>query len=222
MHVEEYRRKYRESVIPPTYDGNRNVRNNVACCAGMIGGSVLMLEQWSWGTALAFAGGALAFNGLEYSFHRWVSHEKRPALAASYRRHAGEHHGFFDAENMSSPSLADYHVTIMPTATIAIYFIAFLLILGLPIGLIAGRSAGAAFSLAIAVSLFQLDILHHYYHVGSDTRLARLLGRFAYFRYLKALHARHHAKGSMAHQGFNITHPLFDWILGTLGARHGS
>src|SRR5690606_16766483 len=109
---------------------------------------------------------------------------------------------------------------------IAAYFVVFMLLIGLPIGLLAGAKACAGFALGIALSLFQLDLLHFYYHLSPQAPLCRWLDRFAYFRFLKALHRTHHDRRCMTQVAFNITHPLFDLILGTLPKKeslvHGS
>ena len=224
MDIEKYRNTYRESIIPPNYNGHRNALFNLLACIFLCVASLCFLEVAGWPALGGFGAGLVVFNLFEYSFHRWISHRKRPGLERSYRRHTGEHHGFFSAEQMTSPLLLDYHVTIMPTGTIFAYFILFFLVFSLPIRYFFGASPAAAFSAGIAVSLLQLDQLHYYYHLDDRAPLSRLLNCSAYFRYLKRSHAMHHDRSNMVRHGFNITHPLFDWIFNTLSKenKHGS
>ena len=224
--IEMFREHYRRDTIPERYEGMRNLRANLALCALLVAGSLLVLGVPDAVGVVGCLTGLLIFNFFEYAFHRWVSHRRRPGLRRSYQRHTGEHHGFFSADRMTSPELRDYHVTIMPPGTIAASFLVFMLLIGLPLALLAGRQCAAGFALGVALSLFQLDLLHFYYHLSPDAPLCRWLDRLAYFRFLKRLHRTHHDRRHMTQVAFNITHPLFDLILGTLPKKehtdHGS
>lgn len=214
--VQTFREHYRREVIPPRYDGRSNIRNNLLLCALLTLSSAVCAGHWSTHTVAGFVIGALVFNWFEYAFHRWISHRKRAALASSYLRHTGHHHGFFKRDSMVSHVAEDVHVTVMPTATIAAYFVAYVVLLGPIVLFTLGGAATGSFAMAIALSLLQLDVLHHYYHLGPDSALSRVLDRFAYARYLKWAHAQHHDPAWMTRAGFNITHPLCDLLYGTL------
>ncbi len=214
--VERFRVQYRQTVVPARYSGAANLRNNVVLCVGLMILTAALVRSWNALSAAVLVGGLLLFNFSEYAFHRWISHRKRAALVVSYQRHTGQHHGFFEAEEMTAPGLSDYHVTIMPTLTIVAYMVAYMLLIGVPVAVFLGSSAAAAFALAISASLLQLDVLHLYYHLERGAWLSRVLDRFSYFRYLKYAHTHHHDRAQMSKAGFNITHPMFDLIFGTL------
>jgi hypothetical protein len=216
--IERYRSTYRREIIPARYDGRANVRRNVWTYAALIAGSVLAMCAAGWPAReawVALAASLAVFNLFEYAFHRWISHRRQPGLRRSYQRHAGEHHGFFDAAHMTSPHLADYHITVHPTGTIVAYFVAFNLVFGPPVAWLWGLPAAGGFALGIILSLLQLEVMHFYYHLGPEAGLCRVFDRFAYMRMCKRMHRAHHDRRLMASHGFNITHPLCDWVFGT-------
>ncbi len=216
--IERYRANYRSEILPRRYDGRANVRNNALMYAALAVASALAMgaegrpARAAW---IALAASLLVFNLFEYAYHRWISHRRQPGLRRSYQRHAGEHHGFFDAANMTSPRMEDFHITVHPTGTIVAYFIAFNLAFAPPLLWLWGLPAAGGFALGIALSLLQLDLLHFYYHLAPGTPMCRLFDRFGYMRMLKRMHAAHHDRRLMASHGFNITHPLCDCLLGT-------
>jgi sterol desaturase/sphingolipid hydroxylase (fatty acid hydroxylase superfamily) len=217
MDTETLRNGYRSSVIPPRYNGRLNAVMNIAVCVTLaLAGAFLLVANMSVLAAASFVAGILVFNFFEYAFHRWISHRKRALFMKSYRRHTGEHHGFFSNGNMTSADIRDLHVTIMPTITIVVYFVLFSLMFSLPLYVLRGVGEAAGFSCAVAISLLQLDILHFYYHLDDRSLLSRTLNRFSYFRFLKHSHTVHHYREKMHSGGFNITHPLFDFLFGTL------
>ncbi|MES2938886.1 MAG: hypothetical protein V4864_14460 [Pseudomonadota bacterium] len=213
--TERYRDTYRREIIPQRYDGRANVRTNLLLCAGLVAVSALAMGRPTRAAWIALAASLLLFNVFEYAFHRWISHKRQPGLRRSYQRHAGEHHGFFEAGNMTSPLLEDYHVTINPPVTLFAYYVAFNLAFAPAIGWLWGLSAAGGFAVGIALSLLQLDLLHFYYHLAPSAPMCRFFDRFAYMRMLKRMHAAHHDRRLMTSHGFNITHPLCDFLLGT-------
>ena len=217
METEILRNGYRSAVIPPSYNGRLNVVLNIVVCVLLaLVGAFFFMTNMSARAAASFVAGILVFNFFEYAFHRWISHCKRAWFMKSYRRHTGEHHGFFSNGNMTSPVIRDLHVTVMPTMTIAVYFVLFSAVFSLPLYVAWGVGEAAGFSFAVAISLLQLDLLHFYYHLDDRSLLSRTLNRFSYFRYLKHSHTVHHYRENMNSSGFNITHPLFDFLFGTL------
>jgi hypothetical protein len=213
MNIAKIRKRYRDDVIPAGYDGVANVLLNLAVCLGLMVGSLLLMGRPTWSALGWMALTSLLFNAIEYGFHRWLSHNK--AFRRIHRRHVTEHHGFFDSQRMTSEHLADLHVTILPTRTIAEYYLLFLALLLAPLGWLAGLASAAAASFAVAFNILLLDVLHYYYHLEPDNVLSRWLDRSAYCRRLKENHRVHHAHTLMRKCNFNITHPWCDALLGT-------
>ena len=56
------------------------------------------------------------------------------------------------------------------------------------------------------------EVLHLCYHAPKDS----FIGRRKIIRILRTHHARHHDPRRMQKYNFNVTVPLFDWIMGTM------
>jgi sterol desaturase/sphingolipid hydroxylase (fatty acid hydroxylase superfamily) len=213
MSTASLRSRYRLDKIGAGYNGVRNVASNVAVCALLMLASATAMGRPTWTDGALLVLTTLLFNAVEYMFHRWLSHNK--ARRKTYRRHVTEHHGFFDHETMTSEHLADLHVTILPTRSIVEYYMLFLAFYLVPCAWLLGLKSAAAASLGVAANILLLDVLHYYYHMDEHLLLARILGRFGYFRALKEHHRIHHDRKIMTKCNFNITHPWCDILLGT-------
>jgi len=212
MNTANLRSRYRINNIGAGYSGVRNVVCNLAVCALLMLASAAAMGRLSWTGAALLVVTTILFNAIEYTFHRWLSHN--PDMKKTYRRHVAQHHGFFDRDTMTSEHLSDLHVTILPTRTIVEYYLLILAFYLAPCAWALGQRNAAAASLGVAVNILMLDVLH-YYHMDERLLLARMLGRFGYFRALKENHRIHHDRKIMTKCNFNITHPWCDWLMGT-------
>jgi sterol desaturase/sphingolipid hydroxylase (fatty acid hydroxylase superfamily) len=81
-----------------------------------------------------------------------------------------------------------------------------------------GRNVAALFVLSTTFYYLLYELLHLAYHLPAQHPVARLriVGR------LRRHHQLHHDPRRMTEGNFNVSIPLFDWILGTrLGAEPG-
>jgi sterol desaturase/sphingolipid hydroxylase (fatty acid hydroxylase superfamily) len=76
-------------------------------------------------------------------------------------------------------------------------------------------AAGWLFLLSASLFMVSYEILHLCYHAPEGS----LVSRIALIRILRAHHARHHDPRLMQRYNFNVTVPLFDWIMGTMAPR---
>ena len=154
----------------------------------------------------------LLVNFAEYAAHRWLGHRKTRLGRLFYSRHTGDHHSFFVESAMPFESTRDWRVVLFPAWLIYV----FLLGLMLPGGWILLQlwSANAAWlfvASGIAGYLFY-EVMHFSYHLPAGSFVERTP---VWWR-LQRLHQLHHERERMTDSNFNITIPVFDWLLGTL------
>ncbi|WP_170308308.1 fatty acid hydroxylase family protein [Parashewanella tropica] len=174
--------------------------------------SVLQLKQISVLEWLTVPITLVCVNFAEYAAHRWLGHRRTKIGGFFYQRHTGDHHHFFDESTMNWETLKDWRVVLFP----AYLIIAFILGVALPVGsvLYFWFSSNVAY-LVVCSAIFGYllyEALHLSFHVPDDTYLKKI----PFWWRLKRLHVLHHEHKLMVKKNFNITYPLFDWLLSTL------
>jgi hypothetical protein len=153
---------------------------------------------------------ALVFaNGFEWLVHRGPLHHPFPPRIA-YNRHTLTHHAAFSAGDMSVRSWRELRIVLFP-----LYALPALQLLIAPVAALLwwtlGRNVAGLFLLAAAFYYLLYEVLHLSYHLPEDHALAR----WPLVRRLKRHHQRHHDPSVMTAGNFNVSIPLFDWLLGT-------
>jgi hypothetical protein len=152
-------------------------------------------------------------NLLEWTVHRFPMH--RPVSPrVMYRNHAMSHHIAFTDRNMPIGPARELGLVMMPWYTmLGLFVVASPVMAGA--GILGGLGLSGVFLLAAVMYFLFYETLHALYHLPDATLDRLLVGRSAIFRRLQTHHARHHILRRMAHVNFNVTVPLWDWILGT-------
>lgn len=155
--------------------------------------------------------GFLVANGAEYFGHRGPMHRLKRGLGLIYKRHAGQHHRFFTHEAMEYGSPADFKAVLFPP--VLLFF--FLGVIATPMAVVLFLATTANVGwLFVAVSMgyfLTYEWLHFCYHLPERT----WLGGHALLRRLRQHHRTHHDPALMSRYNFNITFPVFDWLMGT-------
>jgi len=73
-------------------------------------------------------------------------------------------------------------------------------------------SAGWLFLLTASLYMVTYEVLHLCYHAPANS----FIGRLAFIKVMRAHHAKHHDPRLMQKWNFNVTVPLFDWIMRTI------
>ncbi len=195
--------------ISPGYRGGLHFLGLLAQAALFMGAAawwlrdVRPLEWLLLPAALVFA------NGVEWLVHRGpLHHPWTPRLA--YMRHTLTHHAAFSESDMSVRSWRELRIVLFP-----LYAFPALLLLVAPVVALLwwarGRNAAALFVVASVFYYLLYELLHLAYHLPAGHRVARwrLVG------WLRRQHQRHHDPRRMTDGNFNVSIPLFDWLLGT-------
>jgi hypothetical protein len=203
----------RAEHLDPGYAPGRHIALT-ATLAGLIAAGGALLARHArpvdWAMAPAFF---VVANFIEWMVHRHPMHRPlQPRIM--YRNHAMLHHLAFTEVNMPVTRPAELGLVMMPWYTMLGLFVVASPVLVLA-GVLRGPGLSGVFLLAADAYFLMYETLHALYHLP-DATLDRVgIGRWRWFRALRAHHAHHHVLGRMAHVNFNVTFPLMDRLLGT-------
>ena len=148
--------------------------------------------------------------GFEWIAHKHILHTRRPLLGQIYELHELSHHIIYTDKQMAIQEKKELYYIMMPPYAIVLVFC---LISPLIFGMAAIFSLNVACLILITAMFFFLSYewLHFSYHQPANS----WIGRNRIIKALRRLHRRHHNPKLMKHWNFNVTIPVFDWILGT-------
>lgn len=203
-----YRENYRASFTSAAYSGWRHIALVLASVAGLISALLFWAPDATalqWG--LVAASTVATANLVEYWMHRGPMHHPTHFLRSIFERHALRHHRYFACDDMAIASHRDLHAVLFPQVLL-ISFATIALVLGLLIGMLSSPSVTFEFAICCMAYYLIYEMLHLFYHLPGAHRVP-VLG------YLARLHRIHHNPNERL-CNFNLTFPLFDWIMGTL------
>jgi hypothetical protein len=173
--------------------------------------SVLRLHDVRWTDLLVIPVVVLIANFYEWHVHKTVLHRRFWPFEVIYDKHTPMHHMVYVEEDMALRSAQEFRLILIPAAGVLGIVIA-----AAPIALLLAwiwsSAAGWLFLLTASLFMVSYEVLHLCYHAPADS----FIGRRAIIRVLRAHHARHHDPRLMQRYNFNVTVPLFDWIMGTM------
>lgn len=210
--VGRFRESYRDHQIPRAYRGDLHLWFTFG-----FGSAVLLACLWQlrdvrpieW---LVVPAALLYANLAEYLGHRFPMHRPFRGLGLLYRRHAGQHHRFFNDQAMAIDDRRDLRAVLFPPLLVSFFFGLFALPVWLVLAYWLSANVAWLFVASGLAYFLNYEILHLAYHLPGDHWLARR----GLVRRLRWLHQVHHDPRRMAHCNFNITYPLCDWLFGSL------
>jgi len=152
----------------------------------------------------------VCYNGIEYVTHRYLGHHRRAWARMFYQRHTGDHHSFFADGQMTFESLRDWRVILFPAWLIVVATV--VMLLGWLLLEALNRNVVSLFFGGLLIGYLGYEVLHACEHFPDDHPVSRLL----WVRHMRKHHAVHHRRDLMQTVNFNVTFPLWDWVLGTL------
>ena len=209
--VRRFRQEYRAHEIPRFYSPTFHllftfVGGSLALLASLAQLNAVSVAEWMT-VPLAFVYANLA----EYFGHRYPMHHPVPGLRLVYKRHAGQHHRYFNQDSMPLEDALDLRAVLFPPLLVIFFFGGF----GLPVWLLLNAliSANVAW-LFIATGLayfLNYEVLHLFHHLPPRWQ-ARMPG---WLQRWSTLHRIHHDPSRMTRCNFNISYPLGDWLFRT-------
>jgi len=153
----------------------------------------------------------LASNATEWRIHKHVLHRRTWPLQVLFDRHTPEHHQIYLRDDMAMRSRQEFRLVLIPAyGIIAIFVTTF----PIPLALwLAGLPNLAAIYVATSMAyVVSYEWLHLSYHLPADS----MIGRRRIIGVLRRHHARHHTPELMQRWNFNVTIPLWDYVMGTV------
>lgn len=151
------------------------------------------------------------WNFIEFHVHRRLGHTKTKLGRMFYKRHTGDHHTFYDDQNLIPDNHKDWRVTLFPAWLVIVVAIAASLS-GWCLSQLLSENAAFISSASLMAGYLLYEVLHFCDHLPANHFIAQL----PWFKQMRNLHRLHHRKDLMRDKNFNLTFPLADWILGTL------
>jgi hypothetical protein len=176
-------------------------------------GIVLMLQALdrpSWKEWLLLPAFFVFANGVEWWVHRGPMHHPRPGLMMLYRRHALEHHLAFTSDRMEFRSHRELKLVLFPPL-----FFPFLLLITSPVPVALWLLSGGNLALLFLVSAFAYYLVYEWFHTVHHCPRRSWLGQTIFARLVRGHHTRHHDLRRMTQGNFNVSFPLWDWLLGS-------
>lgn len=175
--------------------------------------SVVALAQTRirWTDWLVVPAVILFANYYEWRAHRDILHKRRWPLEVLYDKHTPMHHVMYVEDDMAIRDVRELRLVLIPAAGVLGIVLA-----AAPVAAALARlwSAPAGWLFLLSASLFMVsyEVLHLCYHAPAGS----FVGRRRLIAILRAHHARHHDPRLMQRFNFNVTVPLFDWLMGTV------
>ncbi len=209
--VRQFRAQYRANRVPWFYFGEIHLLFTAAVLLGTIGWHLSRVSAPGWLDFLVLAATLLMGNGAEYFIHRYPLHQVYPLFKPLYKIHSLEHHRFYVYEAMEFESFKDFMMVLFPpwapvltalfTSAAGAWLIAPFL----------GSGAGHFFAAGGTGTLALYEILHGLAHCSDDG----WAGKLPLVQGIRNHHRLHHDPRLMSRYNFNITFPVFDFLLGT-------
>ena len=212
---EAHRAKVRQEAvdeIPSWYSPLGHLLATVGIGAGTV---ALALSKLSNVTALEAilvpAAGFVIANGFEWRVHKKILHKRVWPFAELFDRHTPLHHVVFVEDDMALRATKELRLVLIPAIGVLGSVVG-----SIPGAVLAGKLFGAnAGWLMLATSgayMATYELSHLAYHLPED----HPIGGNPLIRFMRKHHAAHHDPKNMQRYNFNVTLPLFDWIMGTM------
>jgi hypothetical protein len=210
--VERFREEYRAAEIPAGYDGRGHLAFTFGVGSLALVACLLMLRDVKPLEWLAVPLALVYANLAEYLGHRFPMHHPWRGLGLVYKRHARQHHRFFNHDSMPLGGRRDLRAVLFPPLLVVFFFGLFATPAWFLLAWLVSRNVAWLFLASGVFYYVHYEFLHLAYHLPEGHPIARL----GLVRRLRWLHQAHHDPSRMAHSNFNITWPMCDWLFGTL------
>ncbi len=207
----EAKRREMMARVPARYSGRAHwAFVNLTTVLG-IGSCLALLEGPLWWEWLFVPGFFVFANAFEWWIHRGPMHHPTRGLRILYERHTLQHHVFYPADDMAFRDPRELFYVLFPPPALPM-----LLVVNLPIPLLLGSVVSTNIAWLFFLSVLTYYFVYEWFHFLHHLRRNSWLGRRAIVGWLRAHHTRHHELALMEKGNFNVSFPLWDWLLGTM------
>lgn len=150
-------------------------------------------------------------NAFEWHVHRNVLHRRFRPATLLYEKHTPLHHGIYTEHDMEMLSTQEFRLVLIPAFGV-LGIVVVTAPLAIALGWLLSPNTGWLFLVTASLYMVTYELLHLTYHLPRNS----FLGRRKLTGILRRHHGRHHDPRLMQKWNFNVTLPLFDWIMGTI------
>lgn len=147
--------------------------------------------------------------GFEWLVHKNILHKPQFGLKSIYMQHT-LHHIIFTHDDMAIRSGRELNLVLMPAYAVVLVFVLLAPITGLLFWLF-----GISVALSMLFTSMVFFILYEWLHLSYHLPESHWLVQNRIIQYLKKKHQTHHNITLMTKYNFNVTVPVFDWIMST-------
>ncbi len=198
------------ATIPRWYSGYAHlIFINVLAGLGvyMLVGRLAQPTPWEWLLVPALF---VFANWFEWMVHRGPMHHPTRGLRILYRRHTLEHHAIFTEDDMAIRNHREFYLILFPW-----WALPSLLVLNLPIPLVLSVMVSPNLGYLFYASTLVYYLVYEWFHTVHHLPPESWIGRRSLVRWVRTHHARHHDLARMTDGNFNVSFPLWDYILGS-------
>lgn len=204
-------------AIPRWYSGYGHFALINALGLLAIAGSLSRLDGLAWWEGLFVPFFFCFANLFEWWVHRGPMHHPTRLLRLLYRRHTLEHHAAFTEDDMALREPRELMLVLFPP-----WFLPLFLLMTSPIPVLLGWLVSWNLGLLFFASAIAYYLVYEHFHLAHHWPAESWLARRPIVRWVRQHHARHHDPARMTQGNFNVSFPLWDWLLGsTLGEGRG-
>lgn len=206
---EQVRQKLVKS-IPANYNSRIHALIPSSVALGIIALAISQITfVWTWWILPLIITTLFLLFGFEWWVHKNIMHTPRKFLTSIYLKHFA-HHLIYTDEDMTMRSKQELYYILMPPYAILLVL---LFISPIILGLWLIFSSQIAWIVLMVMMVFAISYewLHYSYHQSESS----WIGKRSIIKKLKVNHQKHHNPKLMNHYGFNVTVPIFDWIMRT-------
>jgi hypothetical protein len=211
----KFRQQYRAGIVK-SYRGWIHMLSVLAVGLGTIIYALSQLQSAAWVEWMVFPLTMLMVNFAEYYAHRWLGHKKTKYGKLFYSRHTGDHHSFFLEHSMNYETVQDWRVVLFPLYLIFAFLFGLILPVGFVLSEVASMNVAYIYAAAGISGYLFYEVMHFSYHIPRGHWAEKLFLVIPGWTALRHLHVLHHKRDKMGEANFNITLPIFDFLLGSL------
>lgn len=212
--MDKFRAKYRDG-IDSGYSGLRHVTMVFTTGILVLGYAISQIQSPTMAEWWVLFATILFVNFAEYASHRWLGHIKTKIGAFFYQRHTGDHHSFFLERDMEYQNTRDWRVVFFP-AYLIFAFLAAVVPIGYALHTFVSPNTAYMFVTGGIFGYLFYEVMHFSYHVKNGSAVEKVFLMIPGWKQMRHTHVLHHKRDVMHDANFNITLPIFDFLLGTL------
>lgn len=198
------------ALVPKSYSPTLHLSVTAGIgLAALIAGFVA-IESFRWTLVAVAATFFVLANLVEWLAHKYLLHRRQRFFEPLYDQHVPRHHVFYTETSMAVGSRREWRFVLMPRRGVL-----GIALLAVPMALVAAALFGhdpawvAVMMIGSYASFY--EVTHLIYHLPKEHPLQRI----GVIRWLSRHHARHHDPRLMRKWNFNVTVPLWDFLLRT-------